>query len=228
MPSYLPFVLIGIATAALLAGSLVRQWRGGRAQTAALEQLGFQPCPDQKTWLEETIARIENNREYRYEVKDPKRLPGEPGVYHYIKMRYRFPLEAGVASEEILFPLKRSSLGGLVLTVKPSSLPAGLASRMMGALAAGPWDANPDDLSRLELPSDLVDTNVVAAIGARGSRLHHLIDARTLGVGQELGNAGGIFVQFRDAWCAVSSTTAQIPFRVDEVISRIRPLLKAE
>jgi len=68
-----------------------------------LEQLGFVPCPDKKNWLEETITRIENNRGFSYEVRDPKRLPGEPSVYHYIKMRHKYHDEAAVAEEEILF-----------------------------------------------------------------------------------------------------------------------------
>ena len=198
-----------------------------RAQKGALEQLGFRPCLDQKKQLEETITRIENNQSFRYEVKDPKQLAGERPVYHYIKMRHRDadPDVAAVAEEEILFPLKRPSAGGLVLTVKPSSLAPGLATRLMGAIATGPWDAQPDDLHRLELPPDLKDTNLLGALGPPGANFYDLVDTRMLSVVQGLGDAGGILVRFRDAWCTVASTSRQIPFRLDELVARIRPLL---
>lgn len=39
------------------------------------------------------------------------------------------------------------------------------------------------------------------------------------------GDAGGIVVRFRDDWCSVSSASAQISFRVDELVARVRPLL---
>lgn len=225
MPMYLPLVLVGLAAIGFLVWSLAGQRRRHQARKAALEQLGFRPCVDRQTWLEETVTRIENNRGYRYEVREPKRLSGEPAVYYYVKMRHRFPQDDAVREEEILFPLKRASAGGLVLAVKPSSLAPGLATQVLGALATGPWDAQPDDLRRLELPPDLKGTNVVAALGAPGANLYDLVDARTLSVVQSLGDAGGMFVQCRDAWCSVASASAQIPFRVEELVARIRPLL---
>jgi hypothetical protein len=33
-----------------------------------------------------------------------------------------------------------------------------------------------------------------------------------------------MFVQFRDDWCLVSSGSVQTPFRIDRVLSAIRPL----
>jgi hypothetical protein len=225
MPTYLPFVVVGLIAIALVAWSLAGQHRRRQAQKAALEQLGFHPCPDQKSWLEETVTRIENNRGFRYEVRDPKRLPGEPAVYFYISVRHRHADEHAMAEEKILFPLKRPTAAGLVLTLKPSSLAPGLATRMMGAIAAGPWDVQADDLQRLELPPDLKDTNLVAALGPPGASLYDLVDTPTLSVMQGLGDAGGLSVQFRDAWCCVAGAGPQNPLRVDEIIARIRPLL---
>jgi hypothetical protein len=225
MSSYLPFVVVGLLAVGLLVWKIVVQRRAHRAQKAALDQLGFLPCPDKKSWLEETISRIENNSRFDYEVRDPKRLPGEPAVYHYVKMRHGYADEPAVAEEEMLFPVKRSNSAGVVLTVKPSSLAPGLATRMMGAIATGPWDTQPNDLHRLEIPPDLKDTNLVAALGPRGANLYDLVDSSMLSVVQGLGDAGGILVRLRDSWCSVASTSAQIPFRVDEVVARIRPLL---
>ena len=111
MSSSLPFVVVGLIAVGLLLWRVVSQRRAHLGQKVTLEQLGFRPCPDEKSWLEETITRIENNREFSYEVRDPERLLGEPAVYHYVKMRHRYADEAAVAEEEILFPVKRPSAG---------------------------------------------------------------------------------------------------------------------
>jgi hypothetical protein len=225
MSSYLPFVVVGLIVVGFLIWRIVSQRKAQLGQKLTLEQLGFRPCPDEKSWLEETVTRIENNRDFSYEVREPKRMLGEPAVYHYVKMRHRYADEAAVAEDEILFPVKRQSMGGLVLTVKPSSLPPGIATRMMGAIATGPWDAQPDDLHRLEIPPDLKDSNLVGALGPRGASLYDLVDTSMLSVVKGLGDSGGILVRLRDSWCSVASTSAQIPFRVDELVGRIRPLL---
>jgi hypothetical protein len=222
---YLLFALAGLVVIGLVVWSIAAQRGRDRTRKAALAELGFRPCPEQRQWLEETVARIENNAVFRYEVRDPKRLPGEPAVYYYVKMRHRDAGEDATAEEEILFPLKRRSSAGLVLTVKPSSLAHGLATRMLGAIATGPWDTRADDLQRLEIPPDLRDTNLVGAVGPAGASLYDLVDTSTISVMQGLGDAGGMFVQFRDGWCAVAGASAQIPFRVDELVARIRPLL---
>jgi hypothetical protein len=51
-------------------------------------RLGFFPCPDRKSWLEETVTRLEWNRDYRNEERDPTRLTGDQEVYYYIKVRH--------------------------------------------------------------------------------------------------------------------------------------------
>ena len=76
-----------------------------------------------------------------------------------------------------------------------------------------------------ELPADLKNTNVVGALGPREGSLYDLIDSPTLSVVQGLGDAGGMTVRFRDSWCSVASVGAQTPFRLDHLISCIRPLL---
>lgn len=225
MSSYWPLVVVGLIAVVLLIWKIVSQRKARLDQKLTLDQLGFRPCPDEKSWLEETITRIENNREFSYEVRDPKRMPGEPAVYHYVKMRHRYADEPPFVEEEILFPVKRSSVAGLVLTVKPSSLPPGIATRMMGAIATGPWDAQPDDLHRLEIPPDLKDSNLVGALGPRGANFYDLVDTNMLSVVKGLGDAGGIMVRLRDSWCSVAGTSAQIPFRVDDLVAHIRPLL---
>lgn len=226
MPDYLPFVLIGLLAAGLLIWKVAATRRRHGAQKAALELLGFSACPDQKNWLEEIVTRIQNDQDSRYEVRDPKRLEGKSPVYYYVKIWDGGPRQDSVsADEEILFSLKRTTAAGLVLIVKPSSLAPGLATRLVGTMATGPWDAQPDDLHRLELPPDLKETNLLGALGPPGANLYDLIDTRTLSVVQGMGDAGGMFVRFRDTWCSVEGTSEQVPFRLDELVARIRPLL---
>jgi hypothetical protein len=226
VPAYWPIALVGLVAAALLLWTVTAKRRSDQAQRRIAEQAGFRPCPEQKDWLEETVTRVECNRGFRYEVRDPRRLAGEPAVYYYVKVRHSDRRESvPLAEEEILFPLKRRSADALVLTVKPSSLAHGFATRMIGAVAAGPWDAQPDDLERLDLPRDLTGTNVVAALGPPGANLYDLVDSRTLSVVQTLGDAGALSLQFRDAWCTVSGLGEQVPFRLDQVLASIRSLL---
>ena len=130
-----------------------------------------------------------------------------------------------MTEEELLFPVTRPSAGGLILTIKPSSLAPGLATRVMGAIATGPWDVQPDDLNRIAIPPDLKDTNLIAALGPSGASLYDLVGPDTISVMQGLGDAGGVLVRFRENWCSVAGTSAQIPFRVNELIGRMRPLL---
>jgi hypothetical protein len=225
MASALPFVLVGLFVVGLVAWVVAAQRRRRQARERAVEHLGFSPCPERAHWLEETVTGIESNRGFRYDVRDPRWLAGTSPVYYYVKVRQGRGDEDSRTAEEMLFALKRPSPGGLVLIVKPSSLSHGLATRMLESIATGPWDTQPDDLGRLELPPDLRDTNVVGALGPPGASLYDLIDAPVLGVVQGLGDAGGIFVRFRDAWCTVAGAGAQIPFRLDELVARIRPLL---
>jgi len=226
MPSNWPLAVIGALVVGLLLWSVTA--RRGRIQNlqAVSERLGFRPCRDETSWLEQMIADIENNQAFRYEVRDPKRWSKQPPVYTYEKVRHPATGDVEPAVEqEILFPLKRPPAGAIVATVKPSSLRPGAVTRMIGAVASGPWDSRPDDLYPLELPIDLQDTNLVGVLGPPGARFHDLVGANMTSVMQSLGDAGGIFVRVRNGWCAVSGTSAQIPFRLDEILARIRPLL---
>ena len=225
MPAY-GWVLVGLLVLALVVWSVSDSYRKERARRLLLDRAGFQPCPEERERLERIVTGIENNKGHRYEVKEPRRLPGEPAIYYYVKTRHDDGDHPPMVEEELLFPLKRSSAAGLELVVKPSSIPAGLASRIMGSVATGPWDAQSDDLVRLELPPDLRDTNLLGALAAPGARLYDLVDGGTLSVVQGLGDAGALFVRFREGWCAVAGVSHQIPFKVDEVVARVRPLLR--
>lgn len=222
--SILLFLLGGALVAGLVVRGVLADRRRRRATEQALEGLGFRPCPEETQRLEETITRLENNRGYRYEVRDPRRLAGASPVYYYVKVRQGGVRDEAEAEEEVLFRLRRPSAAGLVLAVKPSSLGSGPAP-LLRMLATGAWDAQPDDLRKLDLPPDLRDTNLVGALAPAGASLYDLVDAATLSVVQGLGDAGAMLVRFREGWCSVAGASARIQFRVEEILARVRPLL---
>ena len=215
-----------VLVAALVGGGLLAAHRRGRqAREALLERLGFRPCPGEKRALTEILTRVTRDSQHHYEVEEPRRLRGDPPVYYYVKLRHGGASEARDAGEEILFRLRRRSKSGVVLVVKPSSLAPGVATRLLSAVVTSPWATLPDDLHRIELPQDLKDTNLLGALGPPGASLYDLVDAKLLSVVQGLGDAGGMTVQFRDDWCAIAAGHFRVPFRVDELLARLRPLL---
>jgi hypothetical protein len=96
---------------------------------------------------------------------------------------------------------------------------------MMGAIAKIPASGRAEDFHGLELPRDRSDKNLITALGPRGASVYDLVDSSTLGVLESLGDAGALFVSLEGGWCAVATPTSQIPFRVDQIVARIRPLL---
>lgn len=226
MPTYVYFVLGGLVAIILMGWGVRVHREKQQARETELRRLGFRPCLEKKSWLEETITAMERNEGYRYEVSDPRRLAGGREVYYYTKIRHGNSVgDDAFIEEDILFPFQRPSTQGLVLVVKPSSIGPGLATRLLSQVATGPWDTQPDDLEPLEIPPGLENTNLLGAMGPAGARLYDLVDASTLSVVQRLGDAGGMFVVFRDGWCAVGSGGKGVPFRLGELLSHIRPLL---
>jgi hypothetical protein len=216
MLELLPFAAFAVLMAAVV-GWFVRKDRADKAARARkLATMGFVPCEDEIQSLAETITRLENNAEYHYNVESPQRAKlGEHMAYYYTKNRKRSGYT--VASEEFLISLKRPSKGGLMLFVKPSDVPAGTATDMIGAVATGAWDSRPDDLVELDLPRDLGKTNLVGALGPRGSSLYDLIDSQKLTLLQQAGDCGAFIVTCRDDLCAFTSPSQRMPLDLDRV-----------
>jgi hypothetical protein len=221
-------VLAGVvlAVVALAVWTFTAHRKRRKAQAELLDRLGFRPCPDEQGTLEALVNRVENDRDHHYLVEQPKRLAGEPAIYHYVKVRERRHADdERDAGDELLFRLRGPSRAGVALFVKPSSLSPGIATRTLSAVATGPWATQPDDLQRLELPADLKNTNLLGALGPPGASFNDLVDGRILSVAQGIGDAGGQAIRLRDEWCAVEAGHWQVPFRVDEIVARMRPLL---
>jgi hypothetical protein len=142
---------------------------------------------------------------------------GNQTIYYYWKERGRG--KEVVATEELLVPLRRPSEAGLVLVVKPSSLPSGMASRLIGSVATGAWDAQPDDLKRMELPPDLSGTNVIGALGPAGTSLFDLIDMGSLRTLEGAGDCGATTVMCRGEWCSLVSGSSRMRLDVEKLLN---------
>jgi hypothetical protein len=223
MSDLAPFVAIGIVLVILVLWLMRRD----RARTAAAAQrltaLGFSSCPEERAAIIEKVEWLENNREYRYDIEHPMRASlGGKTAYYYWKSRRR--QGEIVVTEELLVPLRRPSEAGLVLVVKPSSLPAGMGSRLVGSVATGAWDAQPDDLTRIEIPTDLTGTNLIGALGPAGASLHDLVDPGSLATLQGVGDCGAMTVTCRGEWCSLVSASARLPLDVPKLWSLVGSL----
>jgi hypothetical protein len=217
-------VVLGVAALALWTFTAHRKRQQDLQQR--LDRIGFRPCPEEQGALEALVNSLVNDKDHHYRLEKPRRLPGERPVYYYVKVRDpRDSEEQRDAGEELLFRVKRRSQAAVVLFVKPSSLAPGIATRMIGAVATGPWTTQPDDLARLELPADLKDTNLLGALGPKGASLYDVVDASLLSLAQGVGDAGVLAIRLRDDWCALEAGHWQAPFLVDELVARMRTLL---
>jgi hypothetical protein len=225
MPTSLIVALVIVVATALIAWTITSSVRQARARRAGLERAGFVPCPDRKGWLEEAVTRMAHDGD-RYEVREPRRLRGDADVYHYLKVRHGGTDETPMVEEEVLFPLERPSSSPVRLVLKPSSIAPGLATRILSTIAVLPAGAKSDRFQPVEVPRDLGATNLLAVHGPRGASLYDLVDSGSLGVLKNLGDVGVMFVQLQDGWCAGTSPARQFPLRIDELLARIRPLLK--
>jgi hypothetical protein len=226
VPSYAPAVVVVTLAVGLILWGAINQGTRRKALASALQQLGFLPCPERKAWLEETINRLQGIGDYPYIVQNPRRLPGNLEVYYYVKFRPLPRHQSASPQEELMFPLKRASTAPLVLTVKPSSVKEGVAGTIMKTLLTGSWAAPPGGLVRIEVPPELKETNLMGILGPPATGLYDLVDPRTLGVAIGLGDAGATYIQFREDRCMVTGLELQVPFKVDELVERMRPLMQ--
>ena len=144
-------------------------------------------------------------------------------IYLYQKERRR--TGSIYVAEEMLLPLSRPSDAGLMLFVKPSNISAGIATKLIGAVATGAWDSQPDDLSKLEIPVDLQGTNLIGALGPAGASLYDLIDAETLSRFLGAGDCGASIIHCRGELCSMSSVDPRMPLDLEKTIPFLRDLV---
>jgi hypothetical protein len=112
-----------------------------------------------------------------------------------------------------------------MLFVKPSEIAAGTATKLIGAVATGAWDSQPDDLAKLAIPVDLQGTNLIGALGPAGASLYDLIDAETLSQMMGAGDCGASIVTCRGELCSLCSLSPRMPLDLERAIPFIRDLV---
>lgn len=220
----LPFILFGIGFVALIVWVVVKGRADRAARSQTLCRMGFAPCPSEEGALAEQVARHENNSEYRYRVEDPLRasLDGK-SVWFYTKQRTR--QGSVVAAHEFRFPLDRNSSEGLVLFFKPSSLRSGTSATLVGRLTTSGWDAQPDDLTRLEVPVELQQSNLIGILAPAGAELYQLIDSKDLAAMQQLADFGVLVVTCRGGWCSLASSSTRMKLDLERLWPVIQQLV---
>ncbi|MHC4944676.1 MAG: hypothetical protein ACYTG7_16790 [Planctomycetota bacterium] len=214
MSEYLPFILFAAVFVVVVAMIMIWSHARSNALMQRLMELGFSPLPDDGPLLEK-ITRLENNSEYRYSIRQPMRATKHGReFFFYEKSRHR--TGSIYAAEEFLVPLTRPSSQGVMLFIKPSDLPAGMATRLIGAVATGVWDSQPDDLVKLELPADLEGSNLIGALGPEGASLYDLVDRAILDRMMQAGDFGAYIVMCRDEWCSFGSPQSRMPFDIEK------------
>jgi hypothetical protein len=205
----LPFVLFGVAFVGVAAWAIARGRADAAARVRTLVAMGFAPAPADAETLAAEVARHENNSEYRYCVAEPMRasVEGRP-VWFYAKERAR--QGQVVSAHELRFPLRRPSAEGLVLFYKPTALARGTTVTLIGNLATGGFDSQPDDLTRIDVPVDHAQGNLIGALGPAHASLHDLIDAKALAALEPVGDFGVLVVTCRGDWCTLASSTTRM------------------
>lgn len=217
----LPFLLFGIAFVAVVAWAVARGRADAAARARTLVAMGFAPAPSAAESLAAEVAVHENNSEYRYRVSEPMRasIEGQP-VWFYAKERAR--QGSVVAAHELRFPLRRPSAEGLVLFYKPTALASGTTATLVGSLATSGFDSQPDDLTRLEIPVDRRQGNLIGVLGPAHGSLYELIDAKALAALEPVGDFGALVVTCRGDWCSLASSTT----RMDLDLARLWPIVQ--
>ncbi len=224
MPQVLPFILFGTGFIVLFVWITQKARASKSALASRMELLGFRACPEESEAVLARVTQLENNAEYRYEIDNLMRaeLDGK-ALFYYTKTLRRHDETA--ATEDVLVPLKRPSNAGLLLFVKPNSVPAGAMSKLIGNVATGPWDRQPDDLVRLTLPRDLQSSNIIGALGPHDGSLYDLMDPKKLPLIQQLGDCGVLMVLCRGGWCSLIIPHSHIPLNIDKLGPIIQQLM---
>jgi len=205
----LPFILFGVAFAAVVAWAVTKGRGRAAARVRTLVTMGFAPAPADAETLAEEVSRHENNSEYRYRVSEPMRASVHgKSVWFYAKERAT--QGSIVSAHEFRFPLRRPSAEGLVLFYKPSALASGMTTTLIGNLATEGFDSQPDDLTRLEIPVDRKHGNLIGALGPTHGSLYELIDAKALAALEPVGDFGALVVVCRGDWCSLASSTTRM------------------
>jgi hypothetical protein len=174
----------------------------GRERQDFVKSKGFVPCDEEKVELESKVASLERNANYHYSIEQPfKASFNGTAVYLYQKNRAR--ANARYIVDEFLIPFKRKSPQSFMLYLKPSSLGEGMETKLLRSITIIGWDAQPDDLVKIDLPLDLRNSNILAAFAPEGTSLYDLADSHQLSLIQQGGNYGIVTLRCNNDLCSI-------------------------
>jgi len=221
---FLPFILFGAAFAAVVAWAIGKGRVAAAARVRTLAESGFAPASSDAETLAAELVRHENNSEYRYAVVEPMRATVDcKPVWFYTKERARQGWT--VSAYEFRFPLRRPSAEGLVLFYKPTALASGTDVTLTGSLAWDGFEPRPNDLTRLEIPVDSKQGNLIGVLGPAHGSLYELIDTKALATLEPVADYGALAVNCRGGWCSLASSTIRTDFDVAELWPIVRQLV---
>jgi len=186
----------------LIAWGMVKHAKKDKERNRFLTSVGFIACKEEKESLKEKISLLENNSEYTYSVRLPMKLRQDNvDVYFYTKDRRRHG--DLYVSYEFLFTANRKNNIPFQIYLKPGSIKAGVATKLISSSITINWDSQADDLVKIKLPRELSESNVLGLMAQKGCSLYDLFDSSALSL---LGLAGdnGIFtIRCRGNLCSI-------------------------
>lgn len=173
------FSLLILAIVGLLIWGTVKHSKKEKALKVLLANVGFAPCNKEKKALSEKVTLLENNSEYAYSVRKPMKVSqGDAHVYFYIKdRRRRGDLDV---FEEFLLTINRKTRLPFQIYLKPTSLKEGMATKLLRSVTTTGWDSQSDDLVKIELPTDLQNSNILGVLGPKDCSFYDLFDSTAL------------------------------------------------
>jgi hypothetical protein len=219
----IPFAVFGLVFVVLAVWLVKRNLAGGDRRRAALEALGFDSAPQDRSELQRRVTALEDNPDFEYQIQEPfRRDVGKGRAWFYVKERHSHGWI--VQSHEFLVPLSRPSKGGLLLFFKPSAFAAHTTATDIAHIGTSGWAERPRNLVPLDLPADATPGNLIGALGPQGRRIGQLIQPAALAALELVGDYGICTVLCRDGWCALSSGSTRIALDHQELWSVVRKL----
>jgi hypothetical protein len=202
MNGMIAFVGFGVLVLAAVSWTIMKAARQGNERQDFLKNKGFVPCNEEKADLESKVTSLERNADYHYSVKQPfKASFNGTAVYFYQKNRRRTNRRHIV--DEFLIPFKRRTNQSFMLYLKPSSLGQGMGINLLRSLTSISWDVQPDGLVKIDLPLDLQNNNILAALAPEGTSLYDLLDSHQLSLVLQGGNYGIITLRCNNDICSI-------------------------
>jgi hypothetical protein len=225
---FIVIALVGVIVLGLVFWKIFKGAQNHKVNRPFLVQTGFVNCSEEKAFLEQTVAFLEQNAEYSYGIDDPMKtsIAGR-GVYFYTKKRNRHGKNP-YASHEFLITLKRKVTWPYVLYCKPSAMSDGMGVKLLKTVTTANWDAQPDDLFKVALPIDYKNSNILGVLGPEGSSFSTLINPSILSLLTVAGDHGILVFRCRENICSFDNPGGYLKWDFPKVWSFVQQLVRQD